>query len=194
MAKRVKKIAAKKRKKKELPRKFQDTGCPRIIYILFFFVILILAISVYQYQKSNGVEVTIIPPPTVDMPAVKVIEEPVAPIEPPLEEEPTELVEEEPTPVEEKPVTKKEYTVILKGRAFEPAELIIPWDSTVIFKNEDDLPHTILGRTRPYDFKRSIHLYPMKPGEESEFHFQRTGNYEIYSGTIASIKMYITVK
>ena len=83
--------------------------------------------------------------------------------------------------------TPRTYVVSMASLAFQPAELTVDRGDTVVWKNEDFLPHTATARDSSWDSKsvdagKSWHYVADKPGRYSYyciFHPNMQGTIEV---------------
>ena len=80
-----------------------------------------------------------------------------------------------------------EHTVIIKGFAFEPAELTIAAGDTVIFTNEDNAPHTATDDNGAFDTGR------LNRGQSATLTFPAAGDFAYHCEFHRGMKATLTV-
>lgn len=94
----------------------------------------------------------------------------------------------EPTrPAEPKP-TGKTYTVVIKGFAFQPERLEVAAGDTVIWKNEDIVPHTATTTKKGFDSKG------LDPGQRWSYVTRRAGSFAYICSFHPTMKGELVVK
>jgi plastocyanin len=79
------------------------------------------------------------------------------------------------------------HTILIKGFAFEPANLTISVGDTVTFVNEDSAPHTATSDNGTFDTGR------LNRGASAALNFATTGNYSYFCQFHQNMKANITV-
>lgn len=79
------------------------------------------------------------------------------------------------------------HTVLIKGFAFEPANLTINAGDTVVFVNEDNAPHTATADNGTFDTGR------LGRGSSAGLTFQNAGTFGYFCAVHPSMKGSITV-
>ncbi len=67
-------------------------------------------------------------------------------------------------------------TVVIDNFSFSPARLAVPVGTTVVWRNEDDMPHTIVNDATPREFKSP----PIDSGEQFSWTFSKAGTYAYF--------------
>ena len=86
--------------------------------------------------------------------------------------------------------TLKNYSVVISNFAFEPQQLNITVNSSVIWTNEDEAPHNI---ATDKDAVAEIKSDLFKKGETFEFNFTKAGSYPYHCGIHPSMTGIIVV-
>jgi plastocyanin len=81
-------------------------------------------------------------------------------------------------------------TVVIDNFAFSPPQLSVPVGTTVIWKNQDDMPHTIVNDAKPREFKSS----PIDSGEQFSWTFSKAGTYAYFCSLHPRMTGVVTVR
>ena len=72
--------------------------------------------------------------------------------------------------------TPSTTTVVIDNFSFSPARLSVSAGTTVVWRNEDDMPHTIVNDAKPREFKSP----PIDSGEQFSWTFSKAGTYAYF--------------
>jgi plastocyanin len=81
-------------------------------------------------------------------------------------------------------------TVVIDNFSFDPPKLSIAAGSTVTWKNQDDMPHTIVNDATPREFKSP----PLDSGEQFSWTFSKPGTYTYFCSIHPKMIGVVTVK
>ncbi|CAB3792276.1 plastocyanin/azurin family copper-binding protein [Pararobbsia alpina] len=81
-------------------------------------------------------------------------------------------------------------TVVIGNFSFNPPRLSIPVGTTVVWQNEDDMPHTIVNDAAPREFKSP----PIDSGEHFSWTFSKAGTYAYFCSVHPRMTGVITVR
>jgi plastocyanin len=81
-------------------------------------------------------------------------------------------------------------TVVIDHFSFNPPKLSIAAGSTVTWKNQDDMPHTIVNDAAPRAFKSP----PLDSGEQFSWTFSKPGTYTYFCSIHPKMVGIVTVK
>jgi plastocyanin len=81
-------------------------------------------------------------------------------------------------------------TVVIDNFSFNPPKLSIAAGSTVTWKNQDDMPHTIVNDASPREFKSP----PLDSGEQFSWTFSKPGTYTYFCSIHPKMVGVVTVK
>jgi plastocyanin len=81
-------------------------------------------------------------------------------------------------------------TVVIDNFSFNPPKLTVAAGSTVTWKNQDDMPHTIVNDASPREFKSP----PLDSGEQFSWTFSKPGTYSYFCSIHPKMIGVVTVK
>jgi plastocyanin len=81
-------------------------------------------------------------------------------------------------------------TVVIDNFSFSPPRLSVAVGTTVVWKNQDDMPHTIVNDAKPREFKSS----PIDSGEQFSWTFSKAGTYAYFCSLHPRMTGVITVR
>lgn len=82
-----------------------------------------------------------------------------------------------------------EYTVGQKGRKFSISEIAIKTGETVVFVNDDNIPHNVLSM----DPENKFNLGSLRPGSATPVSFKSAGDFTVICAIHPSMKMHVKV-
>ena len=83
-----------------------------------------------------------------------------------------------------------EHVITQKNSAFSEAELKIKPGDTVIFKNDDTVPHNVFSASKAFPFNSNVQL----PGESAPIPFKQAGSIEVRCVIHPNMKLMVEVK
>jgi plastocyanin len=81
-------------------------------------------------------------------------------------------------------------TVVIDNFSFSPPQLSVAVGTTVVWKNQDDMPHTIVSDATPREFKSP----PVDSGEQFSWTFSKAGTYAYFCSLHPRMTGVITVR
>jgi plastocyanin len=83
-----------------------------------------------------------------------------------------------------------EHTIGQKGKVFSQAELAIKAGDSVVFVNDDNIPHNVMSM----DADNKFNLGSLRPGASTPVTFKSPGNVEVICAIHPSMKMRVKVQ
>lgn len=83
-----------------------------------------------------------------------------------------------------------EHVIAQKNSAFSEAEIKIKPGDSIVFKNEDSVPHNVFSATKGFQFNSNVQL----PNEAATIPFKQTGTIEVRCVIHPNMKLMVEVK
>jgi plastocyanin len=80
--------------------------------------------------------------------------------------------------------------VVIDNFSFNPPRLSVPVGTTVVWQNQDDMPHTIVNDAAPREFKSP----PVDSGEQFSWTFSKAGTYAYFCSLHPRMTGVVTVR
>lgn len=82
-----------------------------------------------------------------------------------------------------------ERTIGQKGKVFSEAEVALKKGETLVFVNDDNIPHNVLSTTPGHQFNMGL----IGPGNATPVTFDKAGNIQIFCAMHPTMKMVVKV-
>lgn len=82
------------------------------------------------------------------------------------------------------------HTVHQKGKEFSTKTLEIKAGESVVFRNDDPIPHNVYSTSKGFEFNSKL----QQPGESMSHKFDRTGTAEVKCAIHPAMKLKVVVK
>ena len=82
-----------------------------------------------------------------------------------------------------------ERTIGQKGKVFSEAEVALKKGETLVFLNDDNIPHNVLSTTPGHQFNMGL----IGPGHATPVTFDKAGNIQIFCAMHPTMKMVVKV-
>ena len=83
-----------------------------------------------------------------------------------------------------------EHTIGQKGKLFSQSEINIKVGDSVVFVNDDKIPHNVMSM----DANNKFNLGSLRPGSATPVTFKTAGNVEVICAIHPSMKMHVKVQ
>ena len=83
-----------------------------------------------------------------------------------------------------------EHAISQKNSAFSEAELKIKPGDSIVFKNDDTVPHNVFSASKGFEFNSNVQL----PGQYATVPFKRPGTIEVRCVIHPNMKLIVEVK
>jgi plastocyanin len=83
-----------------------------------------------------------------------------------------------------------EHTIGQKGKAFSQADINIKIGDSIVFVNDDNIPHNVMSM----DADNKFNLGSLRPGSSTPVTFKTAGNVEVICAIHPSMKMHVKVQ
>lgn len=82
-----------------------------------------------------------------------------------------------------------EYTISQKGKVFSKTEISIKAGDTLVFVNDDNIPHNVMSM----DPENKFNLGSLRPGSSTPVTFKNAGEFSVICAIHPSMKMRVKV-